>query len=195
MKRVIVLLSIVIIVVSNVKAQDIIVKTNAEEIKSKVLEVTQTEIKYKKFENLTGPTFSMSKSEAFMIKYENGTKDVFTVTKEKEAIQTTNTNASEDMNEQGKMDAKKYYKGKKSGAGGTLATTVVLSPLIGLIPAFATTSSEPNEENLNYPSSTAMKNPEYRNAYKNEAHDIKKKKIWTNFGIGSGIWLLLVVLL
>ena len=183
-----------IIVVLNGKAQDIIVKTNAEEIKSKVLEVTQTEIKYKKFENLTGPTYSISKSETFMIKYENGIKDVFTIVKEKEAIQTTNTNASEDMNNQGKMDAQKYYKGKNCGAGGTLATALVISPLFGLIPALACSSTEPNDHNLNYPSSIAMKNTEYRNAYKNEAHDIKKKKIWKNFGIGSGIWLLAVLL-
>lgn len=59
------------------KSQDVIVKKNGDEIKAKVEEVLATEIKYRKFENLTGPVYSIPKSEIFMIKYENGSKDVF----------------------------------------------------------------------------------------------------------------------
>ena len=58
-------------------AQDVITKKNGDEINAKVLEITQSEIKYKKFDNQTGPTFSLSISDIFMIRYENGTKDVF----------------------------------------------------------------------------------------------------------------------
>jgi len=58
-------------------AQDIITKTNGDEIKAKVTEVDLNEIKYKRFENLSGPTYTMPKSDIFMIKYENGEKDVF----------------------------------------------------------------------------------------------------------------------
>jgi len=57
-------------------AQDVIIKENGEEIKAKVTEVGATEIKYKKFGNESGPTYTVSKSELFMIKYENGTKEV-----------------------------------------------------------------------------------------------------------------------
>lgn len=57
--------------------QDIIVLKNGDEIKSKVLEVTPDLIKYKNWENQEGPTYSKSKSEIFMIKYSNGSKDVF----------------------------------------------------------------------------------------------------------------------
>jgi hypothetical protein len=58
-------------------AQDVLTKKNGEDISSKVLEVTTTEIKYKKFDNLNGPTFTILKSEVLLIRYENGTKDVF----------------------------------------------------------------------------------------------------------------------
>lgn len=58
-------------------AQDIIFKRNGDEIKSKVSEVTATEIKFKKSDNLDGPMFTILKSEVMMIKYSNGTKDVF----------------------------------------------------------------------------------------------------------------------
>ncbi|MCL2597361.1 MAG: hypothetical protein FWD66_06840 [Paludibacter sp.] len=59
------------------KAQDIITLKNGDDINASVKEVGETEIKYKKFENLNGPIYTMKKSEIFMIKYQNGSKDVF----------------------------------------------------------------------------------------------------------------------
>ena len=40
-------------------AQDVISKKNGEDVYSKVLEVTQTEIKYKKFENENRPIYTI----------------------------------------------------------------------------------------------------------------------------------------
>ena len=40
-----------------------------------------------------------------------------------------------------------------------------------------------------------MKDRTYYPAYVEQAHKTKKRKVWTNFGIGSGVWLLLVLLL
>jgi len=58
-------------------AQDVLTKKTGEEIQSKVLEVTIAEIKYKKFDNLNGPTFTILKSDVLIIRYENGSKDIF----------------------------------------------------------------------------------------------------------------------
>ena len=63
--------------VANTFAQDIIVKVNGEEIRAKIEEVGITEIKYRRFDNLTGPIFLILKSDVFMVLYENGTRDVF----------------------------------------------------------------------------------------------------------------------
>jgi hypothetical protein len=57
--------------------QDIIVMKTGDEIKAKVEQVLDTEIKYRKFENQGGPVYSAKKAEVFMIRYENGSKDVF----------------------------------------------------------------------------------------------------------------------
>ena len=46
-------------------------------MKAKISEVGTSDVKYKKFDNLTGPTFTTAKTDLFMIKYANGTKDVF----------------------------------------------------------------------------------------------------------------------
>ncbi len=57
-------------------SQDLIIKKNGDEIKSKVVEIDELKIKYRKYENLSGPVYSVNSSEVFMIKYENGSKDV-----------------------------------------------------------------------------------------------------------------------
>lgn len=58
-------------------AQDVIILKNGGELKAKVLEVLPDVIKYKKWDNQDGPSYSESKTNIFMIKYQNGTKDVF----------------------------------------------------------------------------------------------------------------------
>jgi hypothetical protein len=75
----IILIPALIIMLTGVAAngQDIIVQKNGDEIKAKVDQVLDAEIKYHKFDNLSGPLYSIKKTEVFMIKYENGTKDVF----------------------------------------------------------------------------------------------------------------------
>jgi hypothetical protein len=58
-------------------AQDIIVKQNGEEIKTKVLQVSDTLVKYKNFEDPEFITYDMAGSEIKMIIFENGKKKIF----------------------------------------------------------------------------------------------------------------------
>ena len=58
-------------------AQDVITLKNGEDIESLVQEIGDVDIKYKKFDNPNGPNYTMKKAEIFMIRYANGTKDVF----------------------------------------------------------------------------------------------------------------------
>lgn len=74
MKKIFVLLSFVSL---NVSAQDVIVKKDGSTILSKVLEVNQNDIKYKKYSNQNGPTYTIGKSDIISINYENGDKDMF----------------------------------------------------------------------------------------------------------------------
>lgn len=173
-------------------SQDIITKKSGEDIQAKISEVNQTEIKYKKFDNLDGPTFTLLKSDVLMMRYENGTKDIFN---QSEEVKTDSKTSNDDMRMKGKRDSEMNQKGKKSGAGWTAATTILLSPLFGVIPAAACASSEPSDQNLNYRDNELMKDYEYNKAYVEQAHKTKKKKVWISFGVSSGAWLLLILLL
>jgi len=55
---------------------DVITLRNGEQIKAKVLEISETETKYKRHDNLDGPTRSVSLATVFSIDYANGTREV-----------------------------------------------------------------------------------------------------------------------
>jgi hypothetical protein len=71
------LLSTIVLCSMCANAQDIIIKKNGDEVKSKVVEITNDAIKYRKWENQDGPIYSIDKAEVFKIKYENGQNDFF----------------------------------------------------------------------------------------------------------------------
>ncbi|MDR2775343.1 MAG: hypothetical protein LBC19_11505 [Tannerella sp.] len=63
--------------VSLVKAQDVITKKDGSEIRAKVVEKDNSTVRYKLYDNPSGPTYVVEKSELFMIKYEGGRKELF----------------------------------------------------------------------------------------------------------------------
>lgn len=85
-------------------AQDVIIKKNGDEIKSKILEVSSTEVKYKKFDYIDGPTYIIPKSEVFFIKYANGTREIIS------ALDAPNASEAE----QEKIKQKKFFRQHKS---------------------------------------------------------------------------------
>ena len=70
-------------------AQDVIMLKNGEEIKAKVEEISSTEVKYKRFDNLGGPTIVVEKEKVFAINYENGTREIINTITEKPKEQET----------------------------------------------------------------------------------------------------------
>ncbi|MBN8572468.1 MAG: hypothetical protein J0M05_01015 [Candidatus Kapabacteria bacterium] len=76
MYRLLVMLTIIVACVE-LHAQDIIIKRDGKEIPSKVLEISSTEIRYKDFDFLSGPTRVLPISQVVVILYENGKREVF----------------------------------------------------------------------------------------------------------------------
>lgn len=69
MKKIITLLTFALIAIcGNIKAQDLIIKKNNEQLKVKIVEVGTKEIKFRFFDAPDGPIISMSKSEIKSIK-------------------------------------------------------------------------------------------------------------------------------
>ncbi len=75
----------------NATPADIIVKRNGDDIAGHVEEVTPELVKYRRADNLQGPLFTVLRSEVFMIRYANGTKDVFGPTPSRPALPDPST--------------------------------------------------------------------------------------------------------
>jgi TonB family protein len=63
--------------IANLFAQDVITLKDGKEIIGLVYEIGDVDVKYKKTDNPSGPNYLLKKSEIFMIKYANGSKDTF----------------------------------------------------------------------------------------------------------------------
>jgi len=59
-------------------SQDVILTTDLDEMNTKVTEILPDLIKYKKWENKEGPTYSIEKVKVFKITYANGTSEIIT---------------------------------------------------------------------------------------------------------------------
>ncbi len=86
--------------INNLQSQDILVYNNGDEVQSKVIEVTDDNIKYKKWGNLDGPSYTAIKKDVLMIKYQNGSKDVFN---NQPAQTNSNTVVTQKKSEPGKI--------------------------------------------------------------------------------------------
>lgn len=75
----------------HLQAQDVIVKKDGSTILSKVLEVNAADIKYKKFSNQNGPTYTINISEILSVNYENGDKDDFSTSQPSPSNDITST--------------------------------------------------------------------------------------------------------
>lgn len=73
-----IILGISLFVSAAVQAQDVIIMRSGEQVESKVEEVGDKQIRYRKYANPDGPVYSVSSSEVFVIRFENGTREVIT---------------------------------------------------------------------------------------------------------------------
>ena len=77
--------------VSASKAQDTLVLNDGTLIKSKVVEITESLLKYKKYSNLDGPVYTIDKKQVLVVHYENGEQESF----KEQAQQTVQTQVEE----------------------------------------------------------------------------------------------------
>lgn len=106
-----VLLIFTVFIVSNTNAQDKIILKNGVTIEAKVLEINKSTVKYKKLNNLEGPTFVEDKSGIQIILYENGENEIF----EESSVQKDD---HADSVEKGKIDfGRNRFEASLVGAG------------------------------------------------------------------------------
>ena len=82
--------------VYSVSAQDMIILRDGNVIEAKVLEISPSEIRYKRFDHLDGPTIVILANDVLSIRYENGRTEIIssTQTPEQQNIQVNRTKSN-----------------------------------------------------------------------------------------------------
>jgi hypothetical protein len=180
------------------QAQDTILRTDGDEVKARVLSITPTNVAYVP---TTDPpstdTLHLLATEVFLIRYANGMKEVIT-SPAAPALGLGRT--TEEMNIQGREDARKYF--KASGAfWGTFSATAVSFPVLGglggVAAGAAIAASPPKDQNLIVPDKALLNDPSYVRGYEKQAQRKKLGNAAAGFGVGlvggAAIWLGLLV--
>ena len=94
-------------------AQDVIVKKDGKEIEALIIEVHETEIHYKKFNNQSGPTYIVSISALNLVRYENGDVESYESTIKKEQKAVTSKPKAEKSEEIVVRSGQYYYQGRQ----------------------------------------------------------------------------------
>ena len=101
----------------SITAQDLIVLRDGNIIEAKVLEISQTEIRYKRFDHLEGPTIVVPAANVLSIRYENGTSEIINAVPVPE---TQQPNTRTTMSENTAIDQDRFIFGINANAGGAL---------------------------------------------------------------------------
>lgn len=200
MNRIFTALLFCFITVLSLQAQDVITKRSGEKLEAKVLEITLNEIKYKAFNNLEGPLYTIPKQEVLLIHYANNTTETFELNEATASTSNVISNKTEastlsptDLYHKGRTDAKTYYTDYKT-AGTVVLVSSLLNPLLALVPAIATSTTTPKAHNFDTPDYQMMNKPDYIAGYKKGAKKVKSGKVWKNWGIGLGVNFALILL-
>ncbi|MER2996919.1 hypothetical protein [Pontibacter populi] len=170
-------------------SQDVIVKINGEELKANVQEITTTDIIYLSADTTDTLNYSLAKTEVFMIRFANGTKEVFT---ENLPSETTNETTIVDpvmMYQKGRQDARLHYNGTGAMLGS--AATVFLAGPVGPIIIGAV---KPRARYNKALPAASLQDPNYVKGYEKQAHNRKIGKAAIGFGVGTGVGVLYLLL-
>jgi hypothetical protein len=176
----------------NTKAQDTLVNKdtiilkNGDELICKITEVNPTYIVCQLADSDTVSNRIIPKETIFILKYANGTRDVFNL----ESPVATNENADV-MYRKGQADAKLYF--RTNGVfWGSFGSTLIYPPF-GIPTTAILASVKPNRENFRTSNPALLKNENYLKGYEKGAHRKKVAKSLTGFGTAAGIWVGLVI--
>jgi hypothetical protein len=180
-------------------AQDTLVLRNGREHLVKVLEINPTEVVYKRFDNLEGPTIIVLKADVASIVYANGTRETFDEepprTPADPPVVARNRadppRSEQELYQQGRMDAIRYYRGN-GALFGTMAAS--LWPPAGVITGVIVGAVPPNSTRFYLPTPELLGNPAYLKGYQVQAHRRKVGKAATGFCIGLGTFLMIALI-
>jgi hypothetical protein len=196
MKHIIVLFYLISLVTAGF-SQDLIVKMDDQEIIARIHAIKKQKILYKEFEAPQGELLKIPKSEVYMVIFEDGLKQYFSVEASRDFMEgAANSDSVVFYYDRGVMDAERFFQ-NNGPFWGTFAasavpvygifTGVITGTIVGAIPPQVDAGDLPNPE-LFY------QNNEYAAGYQKEAHRQKVRSVLKGFGLGMAIQTVFILI-
>lgn len=179
-------------------AQDIILDVDGNSISGKVTEITLSAVVYEVSDSGAVQQLTIPKKQVFLIKYANGTKEVFPESLNGEAVQEKLRSSPLQELTPGQLyllgvrDAKVNYNGSNILLTNFLIT--LFMPPAGIISGVATAMSPPKDHNLHVPNPGFLQEKHYMEGYRKQAHRRKAGKAVAGVGIGLAPYVILFAL-
>ncbi|MET4105696.1 hypothetical protein [Hymenobacter sp. UYP22] len=172
-------------------SQDVILLSNGEELTGKVLTITPELVTYL---SSSADTLRVAATQIFLIRYPNGTKDVF----QRQATAPPLPGLTKEAAyTQGRRDARAYFKapGAFWGTYGATIVTAGYGGLGGVATGAAVSLTPPKEQNFRVPDPALLKDPNYVAGYRHQAQNKKIGSAAGGFGAGLGTMVVFVVVI
>ena len=189
MKNLAVLIFLCYVSLNSIVAQDIITLHTGKQLKVKIVQLNAKDVTF--IPANQSDTMKIARNEVNALHYRSG----ITIQLSENGVLVPGKylfpGISDSLYLRGVKDASNYYKGYRAAKIGTLIGSIYFP--MGLIPAIACSSAPPKRENLGYRDEDLMHNPSYFSGYTEKAREIKRKKVWQGFAIGTGIFFGILV--
>jgi hypothetical protein len=189
MKNLAVLIFLWYVSLNSLVAQDIITLHTGVQLKAKILHLNAKEVTF--IPENKSDTIIIARNEVNTLHYRSGITIQLSENGVLVPAMHSFTGFSDSLYQRGASDASHYYKGYRAAKIGTLIGSIYFP--VGLIPAIACSYAPPKRENLDFRDENLMLNPSYFSGYTEKAHEIKRKKVWQGFAIGTGIFFGILV--
>jgi hypothetical protein len=103
----------------------------------------------------------------------------------KNLVKVNSSFFTDEKEKKGALDACRFYNKYKGAMWGTWTATFLTGGIVGLVPAIITSSTPPQEKNLNIPDSPLKNDPVYLNSYKLQAKKMKSSSVWLGGYLGG----------
>lgn len=196
-RRALLLVLLLLAGVSQARAQaarttDVILCTDGREVPGRVLTISPLALTYRPAAGTD--TLRLALAEVFLVRYANGTREVLHPAALPETPQAPDLlpGLSEAQRRtQGRQDAARSYAGH-GPFWGSLGATLYGGPLLGALAPALIAPRAVVAAHLDAPRPALLADPAYGQAYRAEAQRRKRGRAWGGYGVGVGLWVVLI---
>ena len=185
-------------------ASDVILLLDGQEVPGRVLLITPTELRYLPTP-APGPaasadTLRLPVSEVFLVRYANGTREVFSRPADAPTVAVGNDLAPlagfapAQRRLRGQGDATRYYTGQ-GAFWGSFGATLYAGPLLGLVAPAIIGAAPVKSGNLRAPQPLLLRDYDYAQGYQQQANRRKRGRAWGGYGVATGAYVVLIAAL